>query len=243
MNGEIRLESGQPGEVHVLFKPFTFEGYTKEDEAREAIRNDLHMSLLEDESGNVEARVTKDGGGSLGAHMIIFVPPEFNDRIYIENRNGEVEIDYVGQANALVVDNNGAGDCLIAGAPTIRDTDVRCGFDVRVRDVADKVVVQSEEIGDVTVSIASIAAGSANGHIEAENGDVSLTVPASTSDFSVQASAFGGGVVNAGSPPANCQVAVAAENSKTLSCGAGPNLVVVAGRSGGLGYDVNLGYR
>lgn len=244
LNGEIRLEAGTAGQVHVRFKPFTFDGYEKEDEAREAIANDLHIALTEDSSGNVHASVTKDpGSGSLGAHMLVSLPPEFDNLIQIENKNGEVEIDHVAQANRLIVDNNGAGDCLIAGAPTIRDTDVQCGFDVRVTDVADKVIVQSKEIGDVTVSIASIAAGSGNGDIRAENGDVSLTVPASTSDFSVQAAAYGGGTVNVGSAPAGCQVTVAAENSKTLSCGAGPNLTVIAGNEDSLSYDVSLGYR
>src|SRR5688500_18322360 len=90
LNGEIRLEAGTAGEVHVRFKPFTFEGYTKEEEAREAIANDLHIALTEDAAGDVHATVTKDGGGSLGAHMLVSLPPEFDDLIQIENKNGEV---------------------------------------------------------------------------------------------------------------------------------------------------------
>lgn len=244
INGEIRFEDGgRAGEVHVLFKPFTFDGYDEEEEAREAIANDLHVALAENDAGEIDARVTKDGSGSLGAHVIVSLPPEFDDRINIQSGNGQVDVEYVARASALGVHNRGAGDCLIAGQPTIRDTNVQCGFDIRVRDVADKVVVVSDGIGDVTVSIASIAAGSGDGHIAAENGDVDLTVPASVSDFSVQASAFGGGVVHEGDVPNGCQVQRAADNSKTLSCGAGPNLIVVAGDQNSLSYNVNLRYR
>lgn len=244
LNGEIRFEDGgRAGEVHVLFKPFTFDGYDQEDEARDAIANDLHIALGEDNQGDVHAAVTKDGGGSLGAHVIVSLPPEFDDLIHIDNKNGQVDVEYVAGATELSVYNRGAGDCLIAGQPAIRKTNVVCGFDVRVTDVADAVTVRSDGIGDVTVSIASVAAGSGGGDIRADNGDVDLTVPASTSDFSVQASAYGGGVVNAGSPPAGCQVAAAADNAKTLSCGAGPNFTVFAGDQNSLSYNVTLRYR
>ncbi|HMJ11506.1 MAG TPA: hypothetical protein VK524_08855 [Polyangiaceae bacterium] len=241
LNGEIRLETGVAGEVQVRFKPFTFEGYTKEDEAREAIENDLHIALAEDSSGNVHATVTKDdGAGSLGAHMLVYLPPEFDDLIHIENDNGEIEVDFVAQANALEVTNDKAGDCLIAGQPTIRDTNVVCQFDVRVLNVVDKVNVRSEGIGDVTVAIASIAPGSAGGDIRTKSGNVNLTLPAS-SDFSVQASASG--TVNEGALPSGCQVATAAANSKTVSCATGPNFTVFAGVESQLTHDVNLSYR
>jgi hypothetical protein len=244
LNGEIRFEDGgRAGEVHVLFKPFTFDGYDKEEEAREAIENDLHVALAEDNEGAVHAAVDKDGGGSLGAHVIVSLPPEFDDLIHIANRNGQVDVEYVAGATSLWVHNRGAGDCLIAGQPSLRDTNVVCGFDVRVTDVADKVQVRSEGIGDVMVSIAAVAAGSGGGDIRADNGEVNLTVPASTSDFSVQAAAYGGGVVNAPAAPSGCQLQVAAENSKTLSCGAGPNFTVIAGDENSLSYDVNLAYR
>src|SRR5687768_8761919 len=54
LNGEIRFEDGgKPGEVHVLFKPFTFDGYDEEEKAREAIENDLTVALAEDNEGAV----------------------------------------------------------------------------------------------------------------------------------------------------------------------------------------------
>jgi len=242
LNGEIRLESGSPAEVKVTFKPFAIDGYTKEDEARDAMAKHLKKSLSADANGNIVVVTDKDGGGTgLGAHMVVYLPPEFDSSIVVENGNGEVEIDFVGNASVLNVKNNGAGDCLIEGAPSIKASVVSCSFDTRLTNVADSVDIRTG-LGDITASLASVSAGTTASYIAATDGNVNLTMPAS-GGYSVQAKAFGGGKVNEGSLPAGCTVNAAADNSKTVSCATGPNYVVNAGDDSSFACDVNLAYQ
>ena len=96
--------------------------------------------------------------------------------------------------------------------------------------------------GDITVGITSVAAGAAGGTITSESGDVSVTMPAA-GGYSVQAQANADGVVNEGTLPATCTVNAAATNSKTVSCGTGPNYTVKAGTTSLLAKNVTLGYQ
>ena len=111
------MERGNASTVQVTFKPFAFEGYDDEDKADAAMKEHVKPTLVE-QADRVVAQTTNDGIGKLGAHMIVYVPPEFDSLLHIENKNGEVEVDFVGGARALEVSNKGAGDCLIAGAPS-----------------------------------------------------------------------------------------------------------------------------
>jgi hypothetical protein len=235
LNGQIHLEPGSAGEVRVTFKPFTFAGYTDEAKAREDMKNRLSTDLTENDA-SVGVKTDKNGGGSLGAHLFIYLPPEFDSTINIASKNGTIDVNTVGQARTLFVNNTGAGDCRITGAATVTNTNVRCGFTVRVNDVADTANVVSTGIGDVSVSLQSVSASSQGGTIQAESGEVNLTTPAA-GGYSVQATS--GSIVNEGTLPALCTVASAgsAGNSKTVTCGTGANYVVSA--SG----NVNLGYR
>jgi hypothetical protein len=234
-NGEIRFERGNAGKVGVQFKPFAIEGYSEEDKARADMREHLHFALAPDSRGVGAAVHKTGGGGGLGAHMLVYLPPEFDSTINIENDNGEVEVDFVGNAHTLYVRNDGAGDCLVTPGQTtsIKTTNVLCNFDVRVAGVSDAVIVRSAELGDVDVSIASVAPGSAQDQIRADNGTVNLALPAA-GGFSVQATASG--TVNQGNMPSTCSVQEAAANSKTVACGGGRNYVVHAGENVNLSY-------
>lgn len=235
LNGQIRIEPGNAGEVRVTFKPFTFAGYTDEAKAQDDMKNRLETALTEDGT-NVVAKTSKNGGGSLGAHMTIYLPPEFDSTLNIESGNGDIDVNTVGQATTLLVNNKGAGDCKIDAASTVKNTNVRCGFTIRVSHVADTVNVASTGIGDVSVLLDSVSASSQGGQIQAESGQVNLTMPAA-GGYSIQATS--GYTVNEGTLPSGCSVASAgsAGNSKTVSCGTGANYLVNASGNVNLAYE------
>ena len=244
MNGEISIKQGTAGKVSVLFKPFTFRGASKRAEADEDLTVHFQKAVTTTD-GVVGVRTSRSGGGSsIGAHMDISIPPEFDSSITLKNGNGNIEVFFVGNATTLDArhDSSAAGDCEVRGGPMLFKTTVVCAFEARVSGVQDDVDVSTRGAGgDITVSIASVAAEAAGGTITSESGDVSVTMPAA-GGYSVQAQANKDGVVNEGTLPSVCTVNAAATNSKTVSCGTGPNYTVKAGTTSLLAKNVTLGY-
>lgn len=246
-NGQIDIVPGVAGEVSVTFKPFTFRGPDEEAEAAAEMEGDLQTSVTEDAAGAVfvEARAT-GGSSSLGAKMVIAIPPEFDAGIFIEQGNGDVEIATVGQAVELAIVNEGVGDCVVQGNETVIRSKVWCSA-VSLTGVSGYVNVQADGLdGNAAVEMASVAGfdngvpdGESKNVIYTEDGDIVLTVPADE-DYVVQAYVQeGGGVVNTGSVPTTCTQEAAAEGSKTVTCGTGPLFDVVAGLDQ-LGDPVNI---
>ena len=242
-NGRVTVKAGSGDTFDVEFTPFSWRGHSKKDQAIAEIENKLNKVADGDGSGGALVKTSRKSGSSsgLGADIVVTLPAGFNGAIEIEQDNGFIDVQSVGSATSLNVENTGAGDCEINGNSTVTSTTVNCDFDIEVYNVADSVNVHAKGLGDVTVSIASANAG--GGNITADKGDVALTMPASGT-YSVQATANAEGTVNEGSVPSGCMTQEAAANSKTVSCGAGgPNYVVSAGADSSFAKDVTLGYQ
>jgi hypothetical protein len=231
-NGNVNLEIGESGSVIVLFEPFTFRGQDEEAEALAEMDTSLVKSVGLNESGDVFVYTQKDGPGSssLGADMTIRIPPEFDAGIFIEqDGSGDVHIDGVGEAIEIGVLAQGVSDCFIHGAPTVVNTRAWCGA-VLVDNVSGHIDVQADFLnGNASVHMASVEPAGGDNIIYTEDGDIVLTLPADEG-YNVQAWVVeGGGVVNTGNIPSDCEEVVAAEGSKTVSCGEGPTFDLQAG--------------
>ena len=245
LNGEISIKQGTvAGKVVVVTKPFTFRGASKRAEADQDLTVHFKKELFG--SGTVGVRTSRDGGGSsIGAHIDVSIPPEFDSTITLRNGNDDIEVFAVANATELDArhDSSATGDCRITGGPNLFKTTVVCAFEATVSGVNDDVNVSTHAAGgDITLSISSIAAASAGGTITSENGDISVSFPSDAS-YSVQATANAKGVVTEGTLPASCTLQTAAVNSKTVSCGTGPNYIVNAGSKSLLANNVTLGYQ
>lgn len=242
--GNIEVIADSPDNtVSVTFTPFSYRGHDQEADAIRDMEEALKTEAVES-GGGVLVRSWREGthGSSLGAQMVVHIPSSFDAKLIVINRGEgnvssdldfDVKLGSVGAAKALDVSTGSdLGACNIYGAPSVTQSDVHCGEHVWLRDVSDSVNV-STKFGAVIdeaifIDFASISAGS-GGTITSEDGDINLVLPAGNV-FSIQAQSSEGGVVEVVNNPAECGVEVAAETSKTLSCGAGgPNYVVTAG--------------
>jgi hypothetical protein len=233
-NGTINVEPGDSGAVRVTFLPFSYRGYDEEAEAQREMEDSLTATAELGDSG-VEVTTAKTGGGSssLGADIVVELPPEFDAGIFIRQGNGDVDINAVGDASQLVVHNDGVGDCFVDGAPSLQWTEVWCSG-VSVRDVSDYVNLQADGVnGNIFCSLYGISgdmpAGEDRSILYTEDGDVVLDLP-SDDGFVVEASTFGdGSVVNEGPVPDECDLTDDSASSKTVTCGDGPKIDIQAG--------------
>lgn len=247
-NGVINIESGGTDEIVVDFEPFTYRGYDEEDEARDEMENSLVTVLEQSEDGSridVETRKEGSGSSSLGADITLRLPASFDGGIFIEQGNGDVDINTVGEAHTVVVRNGGVGDCFVDGAPSVTFTEVWCSG-VSVKDVSDYVNVQADGLGgNIYLKLAGISgtmpAGEVANRIYTEDGDVVLELP-SSDDFVVQARSFApGGAINVGEVPAGCDSVTSSDADKTVTCGTGPTFDLQAGLDGDQG-NIELRY-
>ena len=231
-NGEVNVVVGDYDSITVLFEPFTFRGPDEEEEAKAEMDNSLVKSVDYDDSGAVFVYTQKDGPGSssLGADITVAIPPDFDAGIFIDqDGSGNVHIDDVGEAIHLGVTTGGVSTCIINAAPTVVESLVWCGA-VKLDGVSGHVDVRADFLdGNAWVRMASVEPDNGDSVIYTDDGDIVLTLP-SDEGYNVQAWVVsGGGVVNTGDVPEDCEEVVADEGSKTVSCGAGPTFDLQAG--------------
>jgi hypothetical protein len=236
-NGIIHLERGASDVVRVTFYPFTYRGYDEEGAATIEMDESLTKTAELSEDGNaVEVVALKEGEGSssLGADLVIEVPPEFDAGIFISQGNGDVDINSVGEAIQLVVVNDGTGNCHVDGSPTVVSTQVWCDG-VEVNNVSDYVDIQADGLaGNASVHLAYLGGPMPSGvnksTIYTNDGDIVLDVPYADEPM-IDAQAFGdGSVVNAGDDvPEGCDVNENAANNKVINCGGGSLLELRSG--------------
>ncbi len=239
--GVVNVEQGTADQVSVTFDPFDFEGYDEKDIATRQMGSPANGGnlVLEAGTGSVKASRSGDTTNGLGATITVSLPSNFSGTLTIINHgDGPVQhfdtnVDYVGQAVALnVTGEAGLGDCKIQGAPSVVNTKVDCAKEVDVYDVSDNVTITSREglpfddVAAVALRLSSISDTASGGKIHSGDGPVDITFP-SGANFSVQASAPNGEVVE-GTVPAACVLDTAAATAKTVTCG-----------SGGANYEVS----
>ena len=243
--GKITVEAGSSDSVEVHFAPFSYRKHDGEAEAIRDIEESLKTSITTDASGAFIVRSSREGthGTSLGTHMIVKLPAGFDAKLIVNNRGDgdvatqgefDVVVDSVASATALDVRaGSNLGACTISGAPSVTASEAHCGDLVKLFNVSDFVNVSTSSSNvlnaAIELSIAGIAAGSGGGTIEAQDGDVVVTLP-TAGVYSVQAQSAADGTVTVSGQPAECTVEEAAATSKTLACGAGgPNYTVKTG--------------
>jgi hypothetical protein len=242
--GEITVSSGDADTVKAHFVPFSYRAYDKKDDAMRDIHEFVQGDVVANGAGADVSTWMAEGthGSNAGAHIHVLLPPNFDGALVVKNRGGgsvsshrefDVNISFVGQAKSLDVRTTSKlGDCRIAGAASVTSSEAHCGSLVQLHDVSDFVNVSTKfgtVIGKaIDVKLASVSAAG-GGTLRSEDGSIVLSLPAAGT-YSVQAQASAGGSVQVGGQPADCSLEVAAESSKTLSCGAdGPNYAVTAG--------------
>jgi hypothetical protein len=196
-NGDVHVVPGDSGSVTATFQPFVLRAYdTTPEEAQEDL-DSLERSITLD-ADDVWIDVTRPDGSpsSLGADIIVFVPPEFDGTLDLRQANGHTEVDFVGGAvGVLVTSENG-------------------GCDVAAGDAAE-ISIECDN-GDISASIDTVTDQSGSG-FSTGNGAIRLSLP-SDQVFSVQAAALAGGTVTAENLPSACVLNGDADSAKTLVC-------------------------
>ena len=223
----------------------------EEAEARQMIADDLDYGIdnVADELFVYTERPSGSSNG-LGADLTVRLPTGFDGSLVVRNRSdcplnpGDIDVQYTASAVAVNVETDDLGDCRVRGTTTVTRTVANCDGSVDIRGVADAVDVSSTflETGEsVDVRIAAISDGfTAGGTIDAEDGDVSLTLPASA-NFVVQARTLQG-TVSFGTPPTTCEPVAWADDTQrsgTLSCGAAEPIYAIEACQDGVG-DCNV---
>lgn len=236
--GNVNVKQGEAGKVGLKYIPFDWEGYDESDLAVRQMEQNLHVSL----GGTSEITVTStrdDVSNGLGANLDIFLPPEFDGSIDIDNHGkgplaGNADefdtfVDYVGAATSVNVHGGASlGDCKVKGAATVKNTVMDCGELVDARGISDNFTLTSRNgsgLEDVSaaVELVSISPEATGGEVNAA-GVINAWFPASAV-FSVQAfNADPDALVDPGTIPSNCNLQETAPASKTITCGTGgPN--------------------
>ncbi len=186
-NGDITVRVTNRDDIYARFEPFVqrahdiCDGQEDTGDGRcEAIDDDLaDLELIfEEEDGHYLIQAQRhDAVGTLGADILVELPRSFSGRLSVDQGLGDVDIESVGDAAAIVVEND-LGDCSIdTGAAS--EIDVRCD-------------------GETDVSIGEITSGDRVRQIYKEEGDLGDMVvrfPTTDAPFNVRAVSAGGPVV------------------------------------------------
>lgn len=256
--GDIAVLEGDAGVVKTTFQPFNYRGHEHKDEALLEIEENLQLDMSADADGNINITTDRTDSvtGGLGSHITVYLPPEFDGVLIVENEGdgtinqGNISVESVGQAQVLNVVNHGLENCNIlrpegkddeAVPPsTLLDTDVRCEADITVRAVNDNVVVHSRHPSfhsNVRVEIASISADATGGEITGDNSSIEVQMP-TVGDYVISASAAGEGAHIGRVVAGDCETTSSDETNLELSCGAGgPVYTVSASDSDDLNDD------
>ena len=240
MYGDINVVEGTSGEVSVVFEPFNYRAHDAEEQARDEMENNLDLSFEDTGDAIVVTTGRHDATNGLGAEIFIHLPPEFDGALVLANDSdgplnpGDIDAGYVGAAWSVDVSTNSLGHCNIDGEASVISTRAHCDGTIVATGVSDDVdIVSTGFKQNVNVVLRSVAGADAGGSITSSDGDISVSFP-DGADFTVQAQASDDATVSASSLDVTCMAAVAAESSKSYTCGAGgPNFVVTAGTDGG----------
>lgn len=245
--GDIFITEGEPGAVLTTFKPFVYSGYDEEEDARDAMENNLDLDVSTAGDTTTISTDRHDATNGLGSHITVELPPEFDGVLIVQNEGdgainqGHIDVSFVGDATTLNVLNRGLENCNIlrgdddepSVVTSLTDTDVRCEADITVRGVRDNVYVRSVDPSfhsHVMVELIEISAGASGGEIRGDNSSVEVRLP-DAGDYSVAAVVDGPGAHINDLEPASCEAA-SDDTSVDLTCGAGgPVYSVIASDS------------
>lgn len=201
VNGDIQVKSGVAGKVVAKFQRFVFRAYDTPEATIVEELGKLTATVQGDVggvgSGSSLVKSSREGGAAstLGADLIVELPPEFDGVLKVLQNNGQTAVYFVGEARGIeVVSDNGG--CEVSGGTAATSIVVAC------------------DNGGVAAKVGAVPAG-ASGSFASGNGDLDLEISQS-SKFSIQATASG--VVDTTAAPSGCTVQEAAPNSKTVSC-------------------------
>ncbi|HLV20943.1 MAG TPA: hypothetical protein VKZ49_08680 [Polyangiaceae bacterium] len=109
--GEIRVVEGTAGSVAVTFSPFTNRAYDTPAEEWQAEIDSLSLEATTDGS-DVSIVVSRPSGSNatLGASMVVSLPPEFDGVLELLPNVGDAKIDYTAQAADVIVRGQELGD-------------------------------------------------------------------------------------------------------------------------------------
>jgi hypothetical protein len=248
--GEIDVVEGASGEVGVLIEPFTYRAFDAEDAAREELEEKFDYSFA-DEGGQIVVTTDRhDSTTGLGADITVYLPPEFDGALVLENDSdgpvnpGSIDAGFVGQAYSVDLSTDSLGDCNVDDAASVVSTRMRCDGVILATGVSNDVDIVSTGLGgEIVLILVGIDGAASGGRVESEDGDVTVSF-ADGAEFTVQAQSSEDGRVVAPALDAACESAVAAETAKSYTCGAGgPNYVVTAGKDSTGPSSVTLNYQ
>lgn len=211
-HGDVSVRVTNRDDVHARFEPFVQRAHDicngEEDTGDgrcQAIDDDLadQELIFEEEDGHYLIQVQRhDSVGTLGAHIIVELPQNFSGRLSVDQGAGDVDIESIGDAAAIVVEND-FGDCSI-------DTGAAAQIDIRCD-------------GETDVAIGEITTGDHVRQIykeEMDLGDLVVRFPTTDAPFNVSALSMGGPVVL---DPVNlssvgCETNSSDPRSVTISC-------------------------
>jgi hypothetical protein len=241
--GDIFVTEGESGVVRTTFKPFVYEGYDDEDQARDAMENNLDLEVSTSGDTTTISASRHDATNGLGSHITVELPEEFDGVLVVQNEGdgainqGHIDVSFVGDATTLNVQNQGLENCNIlrgeddeeSVVTNLTEVDVRCEADITVRGVRDNVFVHSKNSAfhsNMLVEIIDISAASTGGEIRGDNSSIEVRFP-DAGDYDVTAVVDGPDSHINDLEPASCEVTAEDDTSADLTCGAGGPLYTV----------------
>lgn len=241
--GDIFVTEGEPGVVATTFKPFVYEGYDDEEQARDAMENNLDLDVSTAGDTTTISTSRHDATNGLGSHITVELPPEFDGVLIVQNdgdgaiNQGHIDVSFVGEATTLNVLNHGLENCNIlrgeddeqSVVTNLTEVDVRCEADITVRGVRDNVYVRSQNPAfhsNMLVEIIDISPTATGGEIRGDNSSVEVRLP-DAGDYSVTAVVDGPDSHINELEPASCEVTASDDTSADLTCGEGGPLYTI----------------
>jgi len=255
--GNIDVVEGSSADtLSVDFLRYIYWQQDEETEARQMIDDDLDYGIDNTDAELFVFTERPDGSSNgLGADLTVRLPTGFDGSLVVRNRSdcplnpGDIDVQYTASAFAVNVSTDVLGDCRVRGTTTVTQTEADCDGAIDIRGIADAVDINATglETGEsVDVRIAAISEGfTAGGTINADDGDVSLTLPTPASNnFTVQARTLEGTVTFGESTDCSVDWADDTQRSGTLGCGAAQPLYAIEACEDGVGEcNVTVGYQ
>ncbi len=179
-----------------------------------ALRSSSSKITFEADRGTSEA--------DLGAAVVVKLPDGFDGRLFIDKRNergGDVDIDYLGDAYELEVDMNDLGEDLTIGdASSLQRAIINTSGDIEMTsafsDALEAAAIHTE-FGDIVARFESEPMSHAK--IISDFGDVAIDI-GSGANFTLTAEAD---TVTFSGLPSTCSQRTDSETSKSLMCNDG----------------------
>lgn len=233
--GSIETDFGPTGEVSVVFEPFNQRECA--EVALEEMENNLDTSFEASEDAIVVRTVRHGATKGLGADITVFLPPEFDGALVLQNQGdgllgSGIDVVNAGNAQSVDVSNEKDGSCYLTGNG-VASTRARCAGTIYLAGVSDHIDVASTgPKGNVDVIFRSVAGEGAGGSVITEDGNVSLVYP-DGSNFFVAAELAGNGRISWSTGNANgCTTEGDDRSALNISCGSGGPTYSVTGGTG-----------